>query len=75
MNPEQGTEKQRRGYERDRIKISKKQTAQDQINLIKTQQMQFILKRSSLRQGREYSQRLLLRTDIPVIHSVRLQVD
>ena len=37
--------------------------------------MQFILKRSSLRQGREYSQRLLLRTDIPVIHSVRLQVD
>lgn len=45
MNPVQGTEKQRRGYERDRIKISKKQTAQDQINLIKIQQMQFILKR------------------------------
>lgn len=47
MNPEQGTEKQRRGYERDRIKISKKQTAQDQINLIKTQQMQFILKKEN----------------------------
>lgn len=45
MNPEQGTEKQKRCYERDRIKISKRQTAQDQINLIKTQQMQFLLKR------------------------------
>ena len=45
MNPEQGTEKQKICYERDRIKISKRQTAQDQINLIKTQQMQFLLKR------------------------------
>ena len=45
MNPEQGPEKQKICYERDRIKISKRQTAQDQINLIKTQQMQFLLKR------------------------------
>lgn len=44
MNPKQKTGKQRNCHEKDRIKISKKQTVQDQINLIKTQQMQFLLK-------------------------------
>lgn len=44
MSPKQKTGKQRRCREKDRIKISKRQTAQDQINLIKTQQMQFLLK-------------------------------
>lgn len=44
MNPKQKTGKQRRCHERDRIKISKRQTVQDQINLIKTQHMQFLLK-------------------------------
>lgn len=44
MNPKQKTGKQRRGHERDRMKFSKRQTAQDQVNLIKTQNMQFLLK-------------------------------
>lgn len=47
MNPKQGIGEHRRCYERDRIKISKRKTAQDQINLIKTQQMQFLLKREN----------------------------
>lgn len=43
MHPKQGTRKQKKdAVERKRIKISKKQTAQNQINLIKMQQMQFL---------------------------------
>lgn len=44
MYPKQGTGKQKKCCERNRIKISKKQTAQNQINLIKMQQMPFLLK-------------------------------
>ena len=48
ITPKQGIGTQRGCYERDKIKISKRQTTQDQINLIKTKQMQFLLKRGNM---------------------------